>query len=254
MKKFKLTMFLVLVGFFEVIKAESIQFENVRVGGVGCPSEKTAIAYAPDNSTASVIFQDFVSHVPVQVTRPKEIATISHLPCNIFLDVKLPVGHKLDSLDVQFDMRGNAILDRGVSGQFKSFLMKAMGMGAERTRGRNPELISEKLWTNTLEDQFEDFVITGTRSIKFNSDCRTSASSDRVSVHLQHHVMTQIQRGFETSGAEGTITMDSSDFSGGVKIKAISSPCSSTSGGGSSAPGRVCRQVIINGRVQMICR
>jgi hypothetical protein len=254
MKKLKISVLLIAIGIFETVKAESIQFENVRVGGVGCPSEKTAITYAPDNSTASVIFQDFVSHVPVVVTRPKEVATISHLPCNLFLDVKLPVGHKLDSLEIQFDMRGNTILDRGVSGQFKSFLMKAMGMGTERTRGRSPELISEKLWINSLDEQFEDFVITSLKSINFNSECRTSSSSDRVSIHLQHHIMTQIQRGFESSGAEGTITMDSSDFSGGVKLKATSSPCSNNSGGGSSTPGRVCRQVIINGRVQMICR
>jgi hypothetical protein len=234
------------------VKADTVQFQNIRVGGIGCPSEKTQIAYSPDGSTASIIFQDFQSHVPVDNAGPKQVKTISQMPCNMFLEVKLPVGQKLDSLEVRYDMRGNTILDKGVQGYFRSFMMSTSGLGTERGRGRNPEAVSEKLWTNTSVDQFEDFVITSSKKITFGSDCRVQGGQDRVTINLQHHILTQIMRGYENTSAQGTIMMDSSDISGGVKLIAATSACNS--GGNIPTPGRVCRQVIVGGRVQEVCR
>lgn len=250
--KLKITLLsLLTLTMMATAKAQAVQFQNIRVGGIGCPSEKTQIAYSPDGSTASIIFQDFQSHVPVENPGPKQIKTISQLPCNVFLEVKLPVGQKLDSLEVKYDMRGNTILDRGVQGYFKSFLMSTSGLGTERGRGRNPEAVTEKLWTNTTVDQFEDFVISSSKKITFGSDCRVQGGQDKVMINLQHHILTQIMRGYENSGAQGTIMMDSSDISGGLKLIATTSSCN---GGSIPTPGRICRQVIVGGRVQEICR
>jgi hypothetical protein len=249
--KLKSILLLTFMVFSKHALADNVQFQNIRVGGSGCPSEKTQIAYSPDNSTASLIFQDFQSHVPVEGNGPKVVKTISQLPCNVFVEVKLPVGQKLDSLQVKYDMRGNTSLDKGVIGYFKSFLMSSSGLGTERGRSRNPELLQEKNWINSIEDQFEDFAFETSKTISFGSDCRTNAGSDRVVLQLQHHLFTQITKGYENSNAQGTIMMDTSDISGGLKLIATTSACN---GGGTPTPPRNCRVVRVGGRVQQICQ
>ncbi|MGZ3808987.1 MAG: hypothetical protein ACXVCE_12950, partial [Bacteriovorax sp.] len=60
--------------------------------------------------------------------------------------------------------------------------------------------------------------------------------------------------GFETTSAEGTITMDSSDMTGGIHLRASTSACRPVppnNGGGGG--GRNCRVVRVNGRAQMVC-
>jgi hypothetical protein len=232
------------------LKAEIVQFQNIHVGGTGCPSEKTQIVYSPDNSSASLIFQDFQSHVPVEVTNIKQIKTISQLPCNVFVEVKLPIGQKLDSLEIKYDMRGNASLDKGVLGYFRSYVMSSSGLGTERGRGRSPELIQEKNWANIMSDQFEDFVLSTSKKINFTADCRVQNGQDRVYIQLQHHLFTQLTRGYENSNAQGTIMMDTSDITGGIKLIASTSACN---GGGTVTPPRNCRIVRVNGRAQQIC-
>lgn len=238
------------------IKAESFQFQNIRVGGTGCPSSTTQIAYSPDNSTASLIFQDFTAHVPVEGSGPKVVRTISQQPCNVFVEIKLPVGQKLDSLEVRYDMRGNTILDRGVIGYFRSYLISSSGLGTERGRSRNPELIQEKNWMNSALDQFEDFVIQTSKKIAFTGDCRAQGGQDRVYIQLQHHIYTQITKGYETSSAQGTIMMDTSDMAGGLKLLASTSACNAGpgNGGGIPTPGRNCRIERVNGRATQVCQ
>jgi hypothetical protein len=105
------------------VAAES-EFQNIRVGGTGCPSDVTQIVVSPDKSAASLLFQNFESHVPT-AANPKGGTGISILNCNIFLDIKIPGGQKLDSLEITYDMRGHTFLERGVSGNFKSYLISS---------------------------------------------------------------------------------------------------------------------------------
>lgn len=239
--------------------AENIQFQNIQVGGTGCPIDKTQIILSPDQTTASLIFQDFESHVPQSVSNSKKASPyISELPCNVFLEIKLPIGQKLDSLEIGYDMRGNAALDRGVSGNFQSYLISSNGLGVERHSGPNPTLLQEKSWQNYTIDQLEDFTVQTSKVINFGSDCRSSNGGDRVAIHLQHHLFTQIQRGFENTSAAGSLTIDTSDLSGGIKLKAhtqVCTPNDSTDRPAPDRPGRRnCRIIRIGGRAQQICQ
>jgi hypothetical protein len=235
--------------------AENFQLQNIRVGGIGCPSDVTQIMLAPDNSSASIIFQGFESHVPQ--TTPNEAGklsrNISEINCNVFLDVKLPKGQKLDSLEVSFDMRGHAFLARGVTGNFKSFLIGQSGLGSERNQG--VQLIQEKSWLNTSIDQEEDFLIQSTKSIAVPSNCHGDELEDKVSIHLQHHLASQILRGATLMNAEGTLTMDSSDIKGGLRVRAQTSTCipQSRENRGGNSGGRNCRVIRVNGRAQTVC-
>lgn len=252
--KTKTILFLtIMLGSLTLARAENIVFQNIRVGGLGCPSDVTEIAMSPDLSSASIIFQSFESHVPAVVTSPKASPYISILNCNVFLDLKLPVGQKLDSLEITYDMRGHAFLDRGVSGNFKSYLISSNGMGTERTQGT--QLLEEKKWINTTAEQEEDFTITATKNLAIISQCNGATSGNKVAIHLQHQLGSQIQGGFERTNASGTITMDSSDIKGGIRLKAHTSACRVAPGPAPRpSPGRNCRVVRINGRSQMICQ
>ncbi|MFA6238629.1 MAG: DUF4360 domain-containing protein [Bacteriovorax sp.] len=231
--------------------AENIVLQNIRVGGTGCPMDITQIVTAPDLSSASIIFQSFESHVPAVLTNPKASPYISILNCNVFVDIKLPANMKLDSLEISYDMRGAAILDTGVSGSFKSFLISSNGMGTERSQ--RTQMLQEKNWLNSGADQQEDFLVQSTKSLPINSNCGIGSRSDLVTVHLQHQLASQILRGHERTSAEGTITMDSSDMKGGLKLNAHGSACrgQDNQGGGN---GRNCRITRVNGRAVRICQ
>ncbi len=230
--------------------AADFKLQNIRVGGVGCPTEETTIVLAPDSSSASLIFSQFESRVPVLNAGPKVSRNISTLNCNIFLDVQVPAGIKLDSLEVSYDMRGFATLDRGVQGSFKSFLVSKSGLGTESQGSRNPEVLAEKLWSNTFSDQEEDFTVSSTKSIAIPSQCARGSATDVVSIRLQHTLTSQILAG-TSSQAQGSLTMDSSDIKGGLKIRAQASACREQSQG--TTPGRNCRLVRVGNRTQQVC-
>lgn len=226
----------------------NLEFQNIRVGGSGCPSSTTQIITAPDLSTASLLFDRFESHVPTAPS-PKGGTGISLLNCNVFLEIKLPAGQKLDSLEIAYDMRGHTFLNRGVSGSFRSFLMSSAGLGTERG-GRGPELLQQKSWMNTTLDQEEDFIVQSTKILPLLSRCGNGG--EKVQIHLQHQLGTQIL--FGDSRTEGTITMDSSDMTGGIRLKATTSVCQQTPPGGGRGPGRNCTVERINGRAVMTCQ
>ena len=232
------------------LSAADFQFQNVRVGGLGCPSELTQIVLTPDSSAASIIFSQFESRVPNTQAGPKVSRNINMLNCNVFLDIKIPAGVKLDALELSYDMRGFATFDRGVQGSFKSYLVSKTGLGTENL-GRGAELVSEKNWMNSQASQEEDFTITSSKSVAIPSQCARGSASDVVSIRLQNTLSSQILGGFENQ-SEGSIIVDSSDIKGGLKLKAYTSFC----GGGSQTrptPERNCRTIRVNGRTQQVC-
>lgn len=203
--------------------AADFKLQNIRVGGTGCPSELTSITLAPNASSASIIFSQFESRVPLSNTGPKVSRNISNLNCNVFLDVKIPAGVKLDSLEISYDMRGFALLDRGVKGSFNSYLVSKAGLGTEQL-GRGVEMLAEKLWSNTSSTQEEDFTVSAKKKILIPSQCARGNGSDIVSIRLQHTLASQILAGFENA-AQGSITMDTSDIKGGLQIRPATSNC-----------------------------
>lgn len=233
------------------LQAADFQLQNIRLGGTGCPSELSQIIFSPDASSASILFSQFESRVPNVISGPKVQRNISNLNCNIFLDVKISTGVKLDSMEVSYDMRGFTSLDRGVLGSFRSFLVSKSGMGTE-SQSRAPELLNEKIWSHSNTDQQEDFAISTIKKISIPSQCGQGQSSDIITLRLQNTLSSQILSGFENQ-SEGSIIMDTSDVKGGLKIRALTSRCSI---GNSNRPenGRKnCRIIRVNGRSQQIC-
>lgn len=233
--------------------AANFEFQNIRVGGTGCPSEVTQIIFAPDKSSASIIFSQFAAVVPTNSTNPKVPLNIANHNCNMFLDIKIPLGVKLESLEVSYDMRGFATLDRGVVGSFKSFLVSKNGLGLEGQGRGAIETIQEKIWSNSSINQEEDFTISTSKTLRMPSTCARSRTGDTVTIRLQHTLESRILAGFERVST-GSITMDTSDIKGGLNLKAITSFCgnipNNPPGNGN---GRNCRIVRENGRAREVC-
>ncbi len=232
------------------LKAADFKIKNIRVGGVGCPSELINITYAPDNSSASLIFSDFKAAVPNQMTGPKVNPNISSLNCNIFVDINVASGEQISSIDLKYDMRGFVSLDRGVSGSFKSHIVSVNGLGMEQTMSRNPTLVSEKTWVNSSINQEEDFIIESSKSLTTPSQCSRNPMGDTVTVRLQQNLTAQILRGFENQ-ATGTMIIDTSDISGGLQISGTVRNCRNTPREGNRVQ---CEVVRAGGRAHSICR
>ena len=231
--------------------AEEFKIKNVRLGGVGCPSDLINITYAPDNSSASLIFSQFQAAVPVEVTGPKVNPNISSLNCNIFIDIAIANGNLLSSIDLKYDLRGFVSLDRGVNGSFKSHIVSVSGLGMETSiPSRNPILVSEKAWTNSGQSQEEDFIIESFKSITTPSQCSRNQLGDTVTVRLQQNLTAQILKGFERQ-AKGTMIIDTSDISGGLKISGTTRNCRNTL---RDAPRLQCEVIRTGGRSHTICR
>jgi hypothetical protein len=255
MKKTILLMSLLSTAAFLSTKAsaQSFELQNIRTGGVGCPSELTQVQLSTDSQSASIIFASFESKVPV-LAGNKPAGKISTLNCNIFLDIKVPNGVKLDSLTVHNDMRGFAFFDRGVTGSFKSYLVSKNGLGTEGSnpRAQAPELITNKTWSNSGNSQEEDFSIRGSKTIAIPSQCSNGSNSGIVTIRLQNTLSSQILAG-AGSQAQGSIIMDTSDISGGLKISATASACRA----GRVPPSRderTCREERVNNRIVKVCR
>jgi hypothetical protein len=255
MKKAILLMSLLSSGLFlsTNVNAQSFQIQNIRTGGIGCPSELTQVQLSTDSKSASIIFASFESKVPV-LAGNKPAGRISTLNCNIFLDIKVPTGVKLDSFTVHNDMRGFAFFDRGVTGSFKSYLVSKNGLGTEGSnpRAQAPELITNKSWSNSGNSQEEDFSIRGSKTISIPSLCSSGSSTDIVTIRLQNTLTSQILAG-AGSQAQGSIIMDTSDISGGLRISATASACRA----GRFSPTlneQTCREERVNNRIVKVCR
>lgn len=216
-------LFFAAINIFSKAHAENLEFKNIRVGGSGCSSETSQIITSPDHSLVSLLFQTFESHVPVIITNPKTTPFLSQLNCNVFIDIKLPLNFKLKSLEISYDMRGHTFLERGVIGNFKSFLISSIGLGTERTQ--QAQIIQEKKWINSTIEQDEDFLIHSTKSIPLQSNCGRAARSGLISIHLQHQLASQIIEAYKKIETSGTITIDSSDIQGGIRLKAFTEAC-----------------------------
>lgn len=233
--------------------AADFKLQNIRVGGTGCIPELTQIILAPDSSSASLIFSQYESRVPNTDPNPKVQRSINNLNCNIYVDIKLPVGVKLDSIEIANDVRGFTSLDRGVQGSFRSHLVSRTGLGTE-SQSRNPELLAEKVWSNVFANQEEDFTVSAVKNISIPSQCSRGSSSDVVTLRLMNAISSQIMPGYENQ-SQGSITVDSSDIKGGLRLRAVTSSCSS---GGAVNPGRPgggrnCRIVRVGGISQQVC-
>jgi hypothetical protein len=112
-------------------------------------------------------------------------------------------------------------------------------------------LLQEKSWNNTSVNQEEDFIISSQKRLLLSSQCSPGNGSDIVSIRLQNTLSSQILVGFEHTEAQGMIIMDSSDFKGGLTMKATTSNCAARSVPGN---GRNCRVVVVNGRSTQVCR
>jgi Domain of unknown function (DUF4360) len=221
------------LAFSNDVFSQNIVFNQVRTGGTGCPIDTTAIAYAPDRSSASLIFDRFEVRVPYELPNG-QVLTQLDVPCNIFIDASIPQNFFLTEVEISYDIRGLYALDSRVSGNFQSFLMSLTGAGVVgQVQGRNgrpsPMLISEQKFHGSILDS-SDILIRQSKVFHINSRC--SETANQVSLHIQHHVFSALGSAQDVGTQEGMITIDSSDVTGGFRITGRLMRCRDNEGGG----------------------
>jgi hypothetical protein len=260
------TKIILLVTFLNSITfAGDFSLENVSVQGTGCPADQTVISMSPEKSVASLIFQGFGATVPNldatndndqagtdtpsngrRIVLAKNNPNISHKVCNIRLDVRVPQGKKLDGIEISYDMRGNALLEQGIVGKFKSFLVRKMGLGTERIAGL--QLMEERLFDAQRDFLDTDIFVSFKKMVQIKSDCNGQSRAQDVNLHIQHYLGARILPGYEGQKPNGTLTLDSTDVAGnGVTLKAIVSNC----GGGNGR--RICRVIRDQSAPRSVC-
>ena len=151
----KTKILLITLGFISSLPAAhaaNFKMQNIKVAGNGCPSESTQIVMVPDLSGASILFQRFESHVPLDNKMPGTDAFHSSQKCNLFLEIKLPKNQKLDSFEISYDMRGHTSLDTGVSFKRPSRFRSYQIVMAEMVMTKFQSIFSIKLRAKSKKD------------------------------------------------------------------------------------------------------
>lgn len=112
-------------------------------GGTGCPAGSVSAALSPDNTSLSLLFDQYVVEAGQSVGR-----SFDRKSCNIAIPVHVPNGYSVSVLEV--DYRGYNMLPRGASSQFNVEYFFAGRRGPMFTRTFNGALDSDFLLNNTL--------------------------------------------------------------------------------------------------------
>jgi len=112
-------------------------------GGTGCPAGSVSAALSPDNTSLSLLFDQYVVEAGQSVGR-----NFDRKSCNIAIPVHVPNGYSVSVLEI--DYRGYNMLPRRATSQFNVEYFFAGRRGPMFTRTFNGAMDSDFLLNNTL--------------------------------------------------------------------------------------------------------
>ena len=112
-------------------------------GGTGCPAGSVSAALSPDNTSLSLLFDEYVVEAGQSVGR-----SFDRKSCNIAIPVHVPQGYSVSVLSI--DYRGYNMLPARASSQFNVEYFFAGRQGPMFTRSFRGSLDSDYLINNTL--------------------------------------------------------------------------------------------------------
>lgn len=95
-----------------VAHAQSLRLGNPGYAGSGCPASSASVTLSPDQSTLSILFDQYVTEAG-----PSSGKTIDRKSCNIAIPVQIPQGYSVSVFKV--DYRGFTALPRASRAQFQ---------------------------------------------------------------------------------------------------------------------------------------
>ncbi|MFZ4714701.1 MAG: DUF4360 domain-containing protein [Bacteriovoracaceae bacterium] len=220
-------------------------FQGVMAKGIGCPAGKASIVMAPDNNSFTILFDQFTAGLPKTSTLNdnKEAVSIGALPaafanspmvelkmCTISFTLNLPGRTRNHEMEVSYDYRGHLYLDQNLGAFFKSLMFQV----ALNPHGTGPSThvhspVENNIYSAPTSNIDQDLTISNKRRVRFTSTPRVKA------VNGQQVYINQLFMGFKNvtgvhalnprlnSNLTGQITIDSSDMTGKMTVRLVSS-------------------------------
>ncbi len=227
---------------------DNFSFSEITFGGTGCKKGTAQVVTSPNDQTVSILFDDFKVEVPNkfgdndndeaddadnQAPGSKSNPKLDHKVCNIILNTNLKSEEQVSHLEFDLDFRGFAALEKGAMARFRARLLG--WKGPERAEKKGGQQIAYKIWEgNSIE---ENWAVTQKVSLPINSPCSRREDRD-FKINLKTILQARILKNNNVDSTFATLTMDSSDMVGQLKMKVVTKKCPSRGGGNDRGPRR----------------
>lgn len=224
-----------------VWSSENFQFDrsNISLRGSGCPPQTYSLAYTDDLQTMSILFDEFSASVPQfdginenddvidgkgELKSRKNDKFLQRKICTFRLAALVPEGQFIDSIDVQIDFRGAALLDPGTTARFRSILVSRGGVIKNKTK--NKYQVTSRKWRAKKQALEDDFYIHSKKTIPINSACAVKKDR-RARLVFKNVITAKIRKKNRTSNTNrsASIFIDSADIVGTFSVKVNLSKC-----------------------------
>lgn len=237
--KLMMTFSILVLGFLSknLLANESLfEFANIRLQGNGCPQGTYTLVPSPDNQTLTILFDQLMAEVPNQQgmavgNRGSDI-NLDYKVCDIVIEADIPVGQKLEGIDLTVQARGSIAADVGTEALFKSMLQELI---APVTPGRSrPELLAQKEWRPYNDFISEEWLLDETRQVRVSSGC-AARNTRRTKLVLKNMLHARILPG-APANTSALLTFDSADLDSSMRVLFQTKRCGPGNGQGGGAP------------------
>lgn len=226
----KTSIFAFLVLFLASAQAQVVFHEPTYLGA-GCPQGTVSTIASPDGTSLSVLFDEFrislpedggvaaPGPIPGRGRAPRRRAGSSMKDCSLRFSADLPVGVRVEAVEISLQARGSTILDPGIQASFASMLVGYNGLA--QMRGRVIPII-QKEWNSAYSPIQDDWTASPSAVVPLNSGCARHGGRS-INLDMKNYLTANIVSGdFQQ---QGLITVDSADMTGLLKISLRLKPC-----------------------------
>ncbi len=229
--KYLFFVFLTLSSFAD----DNFSFTEINLRGTGCKKGTAQVVTSPNDQTISFLFDEFKVEVPNKlgdndnddaddadnrVPESKLNERLDHKVCNIILNTNLKADEQVSHLEFDLDFRGFTGLEKGAMARFRARLLS--WNGPERAQRKAAQQIASKVWEGTSIN--ENWTVSQKVNIPVNSPC--SRKDDKnFKLNLKTILQARILKNQSVDSTFATLTMDSSDVVGHMKMRVVTKKC-----------------------------
>jgi len=232
--KLFISLFLTLSS-LSVFAQDNFSFTEITLRGTGCKKGTAQVVTSPDDQAISFLFDEFKVEVPNRLgdndnddaddednrtPESKLNERLDHKVCNIILNTNLKSDEQVSHLEFDLDFRGFTGLEKGSMARFRARLLG--WNGPERAQRKGAQQIASKIWEGSSVN--ENWTVTQKVNLPVNSPC--SRREDRIfKMNLKTILQARILKNQSVDSTFATLTMDSSDVVGHLKMKVVTKKC-----------------------------
>lgn len=233
--------------------AANVKFQDIQLQGRGCGEQNASVVFSPDQTQASVLFDELLVQVPsggmddfsdAQVS--SIVKTIDRKVCNMTVKLDVPAQERVVGVEFITDFRGIAVGDKGTEAELDSRIISWNDrIGSSQT---SSTVIFNKLFRGSFDEELYE---TNTNYIAVNSGCNGSSTS--IDFVIRNTLRAEVMKKAKDLPT-AVLAIDSSDMSGNFKIKLHTQKCNQTSPTQPTRPTRPTRPGRVDRDKIELCR